>query len=297
MTETADALRAPLSATLIGFGAIVLWSSLALLTALSGTAPPFELAALTFAIGGLCGLAYAAARGRLAALAQPWRVWAVGIGGLFGYHALYFAALRRAPPADASLIAYLWPLLIVLFSAALPGERLKARHVIGAALGFGGAATLFLSKGVSFAAASGAALLGYGLALGCAFVWSSYSVLSRRLKGAPTEAVAGFCLATAALAALCHAAFETTVVPATAVEWLAILGLGLGPVGLAFYVWDYGVKHGDIRLLGVAAYAAPVLSTLILVAAGVAPATPALALACALIVGGAVVASSKGDRG
>ena len=125
-------------------------------------------------------------------------------------------------------------------------------------------------------------------------MWSGYSVLSRSLKGAPTEAVAGFCLATALLAALCHAAFETTVVPSGAVQWLAILGLGLGPVGLAFYVWDYGVKHGDIRLLGVAAYAAPVLSTLILIAAGVAPATPALAAACALIVGGAVVASRQG---
>ncbi len=293
MSETAT-MRATLAATLIGFGAIVLWSSLALLTALSGAAPPFELAALTFAVGGSCGLVYAAARGRLGALVQPWRVWAVGIGGLFGYHALYFAALRRAPPADASLIAYLWPLLIVLFSAALPGERLKARHVIGAALGFAGAATLFLSKGVSFAAAGGTTLVGYGLALCCAFVWSGYSVLSRKLRAAPTEAVAGFCLATAALAALCHVFFETTVFPATAGEWLAILGLGLGPVGLAFYVWDYGVKHGDIRLLGVAAYAAPVLSTLILVAAGVAPATSALALACALIVGGAIVASWRG---
>ena len=151
---------------------------------------------------------------------------------------------------------------------------------------------MFLSKGADLTAAGGTARVGYALALGCAFVWSSYSVLSRSLKRAPSEAVAGFCLATAALAALCHAAFESTVVPSTAGQWLAILGLGLGPVGLAFYVWDYGVKHGDIRLLGVAAYAAPVLSTLILVAAGVAPATSALAVACALIVGGAWVASS-----
>ena len=292
MTQGASVPRA--TATLIGFGAVVLWSGLALLTALSGETPPFELAALTFSVGGVSGLIYAAARGRLAALVQPWRVWAVGIGGLFGYHALYFAALRRAPPADASLIAYLWPLLIVLFSAVLPGERLKARHVIGAVLGFAGAATLFLSKGASFAAAGATALTGYGLALCCAFVWSGYSVLSRRLKGAPTEAVAGFCLATAALAAICHTAFERTVVPSDAVQWLAILGLGVGPVGLAFYVWDYGVKHGDIKMLGVAAYAAPVLSTLILVAAGVAPATAALALASALIVAGAVVASRGG---
>lgn len=297
MSHTPIAVRPNVSATIVGFGAIALWSALALLTSLSGAAPPFELAALTFAVGGLCGIAYAAARGRLAALAQPWRVWLVGIGGLFGYHALYFAALRRAPPADASLIAYLWPLLIVLFSATLPGERLRARHVLGAALGFAGAATLFLSGGAGFASAGETAVSGYGLALGCAFVWSGYSVLSRTLKGAPTEAVAGFCLATAALAALCHEAFETTVIPSGAVQWLAILGLGLGPVGLAFYVWDYGVKHGDIRLLGVAAYAAPILSTLILVAAGVAPATPALALACALIVCGAIVASQGDSRG
>ncbi len=288
------ASRAP---TLIGLGAILLWSALALLTASAGAVPPFELAALTFAIGGAFGLIYAAARGRLSALRQPWRVWFVGVGGLFGYHALYFAALRRAPPAEASLIAYLWPLLIVLFSALLPGERLRARHVLGAALGFAGAIALFAGKvggGVGAHALDPAIALGYALALACAFVWSGYSVLSRRFKAAPTEAVAGFCLVTSALAAICHFAFETTIAPASATQWAAIVGLGLGPVGLAFYVWDYGVKNGDLRLLGVAAYAAPVLSTILLVAVGFAPATASLGLACALIVGGAVVATRVG---
>jgi drug/metabolite transporter (DMT)-like permease len=293
---TASADRRRLTATLIGCVAILLWSTLALMTARSGAVPPFELAALTFAIGGAIGLVYAAATGRLARLAQPWRVWLVGVGGLFGYHALYFAALRRAPPADASLIAYLWPLLIVLFSALLPGERLLGRHILGAILGFAGATTLFLGKGAGLAAPGGGVILGYGLALGCAFVWSGYSVLSRSLKQAPSEAVAGFCVATAILAALCHFAFETNVAPENASQWLAILGLGIGPVGLAFYVWDFGVKNGDIRLLGVASYAAPVLSTLILVAAGAAPATASLGLACALIVCGAVVASRSPAR-
>jgi drug/metabolite transporter (DMT)-like permease len=296
MTRDIPQSAASPSATLVGLAAILLWSVLALLTASAGAIPPFELAALTFAVGGGLGLVYAALRGRLAALVQPWRVWAVGIGGLFGYHALYFAALNRAPPAEASLIAYLWPLLIVLFSALLPGERLEARHVAGAALGFAGAATLFAGKagGFSFAAIDPRVLSGDALALGCAFVWSSYSVLSRKLKAAPTEAVAGFCAATAALAALCHFAFEANVAPAGPLQWAAITGLGLGPVGLAFYVWDHGVKHGDIRLLGVAAYAAPVLSTLILVAAGFAAATLSLGAACALIVGGALVATRRG---
>ena len=273
-------------ASLIGAGAIVLWATLALLTAASGAAPPFEMAGLTFFVGGAVGLGYAVARGRLALLWQPWPVWAVGVGGLFGYHALYFAALRAAPPAQASLVAYLWPLLIVLFSALLPGERLYARHVAGAALGFGGAALLIGAGGAD--APPGWGLL---LAVGCAFVWSGYSLASRLLRETPTEAVAGFCLATSALAWACHFVFEATVWPARASEIAAILALGVGPVGLAFYLWDYGVKRGDIRLLGVGAYAAPALSTILLVAAGYAPATATLGLACAAIVGGAVIAS------
>lgn len=281
-----------LGATAIGGVAILLWASLAFLTAASGAVPPFELAALTFAIGGSMGLAVTLVRGRLAALAQPARVWALGVGGLFGYHALYFAALRRAPPAQAGLIAYLWPLLIVVFSALLPGERLRPRHLGGAGLGFAGVVVLLSGSGGVAVEARYAA--GYALALGCAIVWSTYSVLSRRFRAVPTEAVAGFCLVTALLAGLCHVVFEATVWPARASELAAIVVLGAGPVGLAFYVWDIGVKRGDIRLLGVAAYAAPVFSTLVLVATGYAAATPALGLACALIVAGAAVASFAG---
>ncbi|ACL55492.1 DMT family transporter [Methylobacterium nodulans] len=282
------------TATLTGSGAILLWSLLALFTAASGAVPPFQLAAMTFLIGGLLGCASWIVRpSGVAALRQKPAVWALGLAGLFGYHALYFAALRLAPPAEAGLISYLWPLLIVLFSALLPGEGgLRAPHLVGALLGLSGVVTLFLGRGtLSFEAA---ALPGYLAALACAFLWSGYSVLSRRVGAVPTDAVAGFCLATAALSLLCHLAFETTIWPATVSEWAAVAALGLGPVGAAFYLWDIGVKRGDIRLLGVGSYAAPVLSTLILVAAGYAPATLSLALACGLIVAGALVATRAG---
>ncbi|GGH32333.1 membrane protein [Alsobacter metallidurans] len=278
-------------ATLSGFGAILLWSALALLTAASGAVPPFQLLALTFAIGGGMGAASWAFRpGAWRSLRQPWPVWALGVGGLFGYHALYYAALRLAPPAEASLVAYLWPLLIVLFSALLPGERLKGNHVVGALLGLAGVAVLITGRSGGLTL-DPAATPGYLLALGCAFVWSGYSVLSRRFGAVPTDAVVGFCLVTAALALVCHLAFETTVWPNGAAQWLAVIGLGLGPVGAAFYLWDHGVKHGEIRVLGVASYAAPVLSTIILVAAGAAAATWSLGVATALIVGGALLAS------
>jgi drug/metabolite transporter (DMT)-like permease len=283
------------SATLIGSGAILLWSLLALFTAASGAVPPFQLAAMTFLVGGLVGAASWVARPEgLKALRQKPVVWALGVGGLFGYHALYFAALRLAPPAEAGLINYLWPLLIVLFSSLLPGERLRRAHVAGALLGFAGVVALIAGRGALDARAEH--WPGYLCAFTAAFVWSGYSVLSRRFGEVPTDAVAGFCLATAASSLACHLLFETTVWPATAVQWLAILALGIGPVGAAFYLWDVGMKRGDIRLLGVASYAAPVLSTLILVLSGYAEPSLALALACGLIVTGALVATLTPKR-
>ena len=278
------------NATLVGFGAVALWSLLALFTAATGAVPPLQLAAMTFAIGGTVGfVSCVARRGALQALRQRPVVWALGIGGLFGYHALYFAALRLAPPAEAGLVNYLWPLLIVLFSALLPGERVRAAHVAGALLGFAGIVVLMSGRAdLNLRAEHG---LGYLCAFAGAFVWAGYSVLSRRFGHVPTDAVAGFCLATAALGLVCHLAFETTVWPGTATEWAAVAALGLGPVGAAFFLWDIGVKRGDIRLLGVGSYAAPVLSTLLLVLAGYAEPTLALGVACALIVAGALAAS------
>lgn len=282
-------------ATLCGFGAVALWALLGLLTAATGPVPPFQLLAITFAVAGLGGAASWLLRPKAAfALVQPWPVWLLGIGGLFGYHALYFAALKLAPPAEAGLIAYLWPLLIVLFSAALPGERLRARHVVGACLGFAGVLALAAGRGAAGGTVEiAAAWPGYLCALACAFVWAGYSVLSRRASAVPTDAVTGFCLATAALGLLCHLAFESTAWPASGAQWLAIGLNGIGPVGAAFYLWDVGMKRGDIRLLGVGSYAIPVASTAILVAAGYATATAWLALACLLIAVGAVAATCR----
>jgi drug/metabolite transporter (DMT)-like permease len=283
------------AATSIGLSAVLLWSLLALFTAGSGTVPPFQLAAMTFVLGGLVGISswMVRPRARLALHQRP-AVWALGIGGLFGYHALYFAALRLAPPAEAGLICYVWPLLIVLFSSLLPGERLRAAHVSGALLGFAGVAILIGGRGGLDVRPEH--WPGYAAALAAAFVWAGYSVLSRRFGEVPTDVVAGFCLGTAVLSFVCHRLFETTVWPAGASEWLAVVALGLGPVGAAFYVWDIGMKRGDIRLLGVASYAAPVLSTLVLVATGYAEPTIALGLACGLIVVGALVAALAPGR-
>lgn len=279
-------------ATLVGAVAILLWSLLAALTAASGTVPPFQLAAMSFAIGAAVGATTLVLSGRgFAGWRQPWRVWAFGVAGLFGYHFAYFTALRNAPPVEAGLIAYLWPLLIVLLSALLPGERLRRHHVAGGVAGFAGAALIVTDgDGVGLRTEHG---FGYAMAFACAFIWSGYSVLSRRFGEVPTDVVAGYCAVTALLALAAHLALETTVVPASGAQWLAILGLGLGPVGAAFYVWDHGVKRGDIQVLGALSYLAPLLSTGVLVLAGLARAGAVLGLACLLITAGALLASKE----
>jgi drug/metabolite transporter (DMT)-like permease len=280
----------PRAATLIGLSAILMWSLLTVLTVATGQIPAFQLLAMTFAIGAVAASASWIGRpDAIRALKQPPLAWAVGVGGLFGYHALYFVALRLAPPAEAGLLNYLWPLLIVLLSSLLPGERLATHHVVGAVLGLAGTVLLLAgNNSAQFEPAHGA---GFAAAFVAAFVWAGYSVMSRKLKSVPTDAVAGFCLATALLALVVHWAFEATVWPNRIGQWLAIAALGVGPVGAAFYAWDIGMKRGDIRVLGAASYATPLLSTAFLIMAGFAQPGASLAVSAALISGGGLIAA------
>ena len=262
-----------------------------MLTVGSAPVPPLQLNAICFGIGGAIGLIWVTATGGLRDLftVSPW-VYVFGTAGLFGYHLLYFSALRMAPAAEAGLIAYLWPLLIVLLSGLLPGEKLRGTHVLGAVFGFSGAA-LIVARGMT--GFTPAAVPGLALALACAFTWAIYSIISRRWHDVPTGSVMVFCLATSLLSAVAHLVFETTTWPAANYGWFSIAALGIGPVGLAFFIWDVGVKKGDIQLLGVASYAAPLLSTLALVLAGYAEPSMTLLFAATLIVAGAALASAS----
>jgi len=280
-------------ATLAGIGALILWAFLAVLSRFTAPIPPLQVTALGFAIGGGLGLGVVLWRRQGARLRQPGVAWAHGVGGLFGYHALYFAALAWAPPVEANLLNYLWPLLIVLLAAPLLGMPLGARRLLGVGCGFAGC-LLVAGGGAGFASAS--ALPGFACAIGAAFVWALYSVTSRRMAAVPTEAVAGFCLGSAALAGLAHLAFETSVMP-DARQWLALLLLGAGPVGAAFFLWDVGMKRGDPRLLGVLAYAVPVASTLLLVLAGEGAAGWRVGAALVLVVGGGWLAATASGTG
>jgi drug/metabolite transporter (DMT)-like permease len=276
--------------TLVGFSAILTWSFLALLSTAAGPIPPFQLAAMTFFLGALVGAGSWVFRpGAIRSLRQPWKVWATGVAGLSFYHCAYFFAIQSAPPVEVSLIAYLWPLLIVVFAAFLPGERLKAHHLVGVVLGLAGAIVV-ITKGGNVGLANGV-MKGHVIALFCAFIWAGYSVLSRRFGEVPTDVVAGYCFITAVVALALHLALETTVWPQAPMQWSAILVLGAIPLGAGFYAWDYGCKHGDIMILGALSYAAPLFSVIVLLLAGFGVFHWSVGLACILITVGAVIAA------
>ncbi|WP_269532251.1 DMT family transporter [Chitinimonas sp. BJYL2] len=244
------------SPTLLALAAIALWSSLALISTRLATVPPFLLVGLALCIGGLCSLPH-------------WRDWRVplptlllGCYGLFGYHFCLFLALRFAPPLQANLINYLWPLLIVLLSPLLlPGTRLGVRHVLGGLFGLAGCVLVIAGKGdIGLQGQHG---LGYALAAVAAVMWASYSLLTRRVPTFPTSAVGGFCMASGLLALLAHAVLEPAYTLNTS-EWRWLALLGIGPMGAAFFLWDAALKRGDPRAIGTMAYLTPLASTSLL---------------------------------
>lgn len=269
---------------LLALGAVALWSLLAMLAVQLARVPPFLL--LGLALGGAGVLAL-----------PTWRQWRVapttillGLYGLFGFHLLLFLALRHAPPVEANLINYLWPLLIVVLAPViLPGVRLAPRHAAGALLGLAGAALLITGGRWTFA---GEHLRGYLLAAGSAFIWATYSLLTRRVAPFPTAAVGLFCLLSGALSLGCHALLEPTYVPTwREAAWIA--ALALGPMGAAFFLWDAAMKRGDPRAIGTLAYLTPLGSTLGLLASGAGSLTAVTAAAALMIVGGAVLGTTQ----
>ena len=249
--------------------------------------PPLLAVAVAFAVSGICGEAARVARGRTSAPSAS----EVAVGGatLAGAFFFYFVALARAEPVAANLIAYSWPFLMVVVGAVLLRESVGGRALFGVALGGCGIALAVLRDGAS---EQGWSVAGCAAAFASALCWTTYSVFFRR-RSADSFSVARFLLVGAVAAGVAHGFLEAPVWPETFGGWAAFVALAIGPLGGAFYCWDWAVKRGDLAFLGSLACAVPVLAAILLVALGRAEADGLLA-AAALAVGiGAFLA--RGD--
>ncbi len=272
------------SATYYALGAIASWAMLAALGVALRAVPPFLLTGIALVIGSIPTWPLVARRPALWRV--PGRTLALGVSGLFGFHFLLFLALRTAPPVQANLVNYLWPLFIVVLSPVLlPGMRLRPLHVLAALLGFAGAAVAILGSGQGL---EGSWSWGYLLALASALIWAGYSLLTRRVPPFSTAAVGLFGLVSGLLSLLCHTLLEPATVLGSS-EWLLLTVAGLGPLGTAFLLWDKALKLGDPRQIGILSYLTPLSSTAVLMVTGAGPFSWSITLAAAMIIGAAII--------
>lgn len=277
-----------MSANLLALGAIALWASLAALGVALSHVPPFLLTGLSLLIGSL--IAWPLSRFNWRQWKVPLTTLALGVYGLFGFHFLLFIALRHAPPVQANLINYLWPLgIVVMAPLFLPGVTLTRRHVGAALLGFAGAVLAILGRGGT---AEVVWAWGYLPAAGSAFIWASYSLLTQRVTPFPTAAIGSFALVSGLLSIACHLLLEPAVALSLQ-DALLIALLGLGPLGGAFFLWDAALKRGDARHIGVLSFLTPLLSTLTLLGMRGESPSASVALAAAMIIGAAVIATRR----
>jgi drug/metabolite transporter (DMT)-like permease len=280
-------------ANLLALAAIAMWGSLATLGVALRHVPPFLLTGLSLMVGGLIALPLSGFK--LAAWRVPLPTLALGVYGLFGYHFLLFVGLQNAPPVQANLVNYLWPLLIVVLAPVLlPGLVMRWQHIVAGLIGFAGAALVILA-GVDGAGDTGAQapaalqtewLGGYLAAAVAAVIWATYSLLTRRVPHFDTAAIGTFAWISGLLALLCHALMEPAV-SLSLRDWALIALLGLGPLGGSFFLWDKALKMGDARHIGLLSYLTPLLSTSLLLWVGDRALTWPVGLAGVLIVGAA----------
>ena len=279
---------------MLGYVALLFWVASPALVSQLNNIPTFEIICVTFATSFTFTCLILCYKKTWSSIKQPWFLWCIGVLGIYGNDVLYIAAFKYAPPVQADLINYLWPILIVVFAGCLPREKFSVRHIIAAALGFGGIFFL-ITNGHGIAGFDMEYLPGYLLALAEAIVWSVYVLAARHYSDTPAEIIGMFCGISMLCSIVTHIVLEPTITP-TVFQWGIMFCMGITVQCLAYFFWDYGIKKGYMKTLSVLSYGNPVLSVLLLVFVGLAKPSVALAIACLLVSSGCVLSTISTEQ-
>lgn len=293
--------REPLTATLLGMVAILIWASLVAVA--RGTSEHFGVlpsAALANLLGGAIGIAVAQVRtGYLGQVHRLPRKYLLGCGACFvAYNTALYPALQAAVSSqqvvEVGLIQYLWPALTLALAVPILGKKAGPWLWPGLIVATAGA---FLAKSggqiswASLRAGLDANPWPYGLAVVAAFSWALYSNLARRWAGESSVSGAPlFLTATGVVLTIVHAAgggtYGLVFQPRPLLE---LAYLTLFPTLLAYVFWDFAMRRGNIVLVSSLSFFTPLLSTLFSCLYLGVPMGAHLWAASAMVIAGAVI--------
>ena len=188
-----------------------------------------RFAVATLVIWAILGLRPGGVGGTIGAVGRRGWLGFAALGLLFVVSALLaYSALERLPAGTTTLLVFVFPALVVLWSRLLFGETLTPRRAAALALALAGCA---LTVDPAGALAGGTALSGIGvaLALGSALSNSWYATLAGPItRGAPGLLVAAGSLPVTAVCFLVGLALGGGPPPdVTAGGWAASAGIGV----------------------------------------------------------------------
>jgi drug/metabolite transporter (DMT)-like permease len=164
------------------------------------------------------------------------------VRGLFSIVGTFctFAALARIPIADFTAIAFLAPLITVIFAAVFLKEQVHAYRWSAVAFGFGGVLLMLAPYARDHAALTSSMALGLAFALTNAFTAGGASIQIRRLTATETtSSIVIFMTLLVLLVSLLTAPFGWRW-PATWGDVMLLAGIGVsGGLGQIFFTDSY----------------------------------------------------------
>lgn len=248
--------------TLMGVGAVVLWSTIpAVARPLMESVGCFAAGAAVFGLGGLwSGVAFprwfaAGDRtppGKQAVLALLFASYLLCVYCMLGF------ASSRAEMMIGNMLNQTWPVSALVMSLAFGPVRVRWFFPLGALLALAGAALALFSRdpGALSGGGSGAWGLPFTLAALSSILWGLYSNLARHWREQPRTLPWNMLAVGAGFAAIAGDDLAALRDPA---RWPPILYLA-AVSGAGFLLWNRGMRHGDARLCIIASYFLPLLS-------------------------------------